>query len=56
MACTLNYRVRWLLAQLLIGDLRCDELAQARMGDFKPYPDQEVWVLQVTGKGASDVR
>ncbi|PRP68832.1 hypothetical protein BUE93_20515 [Chromobacterium amazonense] len=45
------YRARWLLALLLIGGLRREELVQARMGDFKPYPDQDAWVLQVTGKG-----
>ncbi|PRP68635.1 hypothetical protein BUE93_21275 [Chromobacterium amazonense] len=46
------YRARWLLALLLIGGLRREEAVRARMGDFKYYVDQDVWVLQVIGKGS----
>ncbi|MCD5327858.1 tyrosine-type recombinase/integrase [Chromobacterium piscinae] len=45
------YRARWLLALLLIGGLRREEVVNARMGDFKRYADLDVWVLQVLGKG-----
>ncbi|MEN3813646.1 site-specific integrase, partial [Chromobacterium piscinae] len=46
------YRARWLLALLLIGGLRREEVVNARMGHFKYYPDHGVWVLQVLGKGS----
>lgn len=45
------YRLRWLLALLLIGGLRREEVVSGRMGDFQYDASYKVWTLRVTGKG-----
>ncbi|MTD34211.1 tyrosine-type recombinase/integrase [Paludibacterium denitrificans] len=45
------YRLRWLLALLLIGGLRREEIVSGCMGDFQYDASYKVWTLRVTGKG-----
>lgn len=45
------FRARWLIALLLIGGLRREEVAKGVMGDFRYDASFEVWSLSVLGKG-----
>ncbi|MDN0084667.1 tyrosine-type recombinase/integrase [Crenobacter sp. SG2305] len=45
------YRARWLVALLLVGGLRREEVVSARLGDFRYDASYDVWTLRVLGKG-----
>jgi site-specific recombinase XerD len=44
-------RARWLIALLLIGGLRREEVVNAKLGDFCYDSSFDVWTLKVIGKG-----